>query len=819
MRTSLRRWHLATAVGIVLAGATGIAAANVVPPRHAGPQPDGTAVTTNGWRVTPAGNQTQLGEKPFGSALSPDGKYLAISNDGTRTQSLSLVDTSSGKVIQSLPYTSPQALFIGLAWSPDGSKLYAAAGGNDKIRVYTRSGAQLTEIAPITLPKGSFPAGIAVSGDGSRLFVANNGSGAMSAVDTATGTVLGAVATGPNPFTVGLTADGRTAYVSNWGTNTVSAVDTATMTVRKTLQVGSHPTSIIRNPATGEMLVAVTDADKVVGIDPATDAITRTIELAPYHNAPVGSSPQGLNVTPDGKTLYVANAGNNDVAVVDLAGKPGQQDMVAGLIPTGWYPTTVTLTHDGSRLLVTNAKGLGAGPNPRGPQPTNPVVDYSQYVGSMIQGTLSDIAVPSSDQLAGYTNQVRDNNRFGGAGRPNGPTAVVPVRPGDPSPIKHVIYIVKENRTYDQVLGSLGKGNGDPSLNLFGDESAPNHRQLARQFVTLDNFYADGAVSSDGWEWATASASNAYNEHLWPVAYGGRGRSDDVYTNPATDPGKITGDSRIWDRLDDAGISYRNYGMWARGPLPAKVFPTEPRLAAHTDPNFPALNSNIKDVTRADEWINEFNGFVANGQLPTMEFIRLPNDHTVGTSPGGATPKAAVADNDLAIGRIVDAVSHSKYWKDTAVFITEDDAQNGPDHVDAHRTVALVVSPYTQTGKVDSTMYSTVAMMRTMELVAGIGPLTQFDAAATPMTASFTQQPNFTPYGAITPSQSLDEKNPATAPLAAESAKMNFTAADVAPEQQLNEAIWKSVKGADSPMPAPRGVPASGAEAAEEGGR
>lgn len=718
MRTPLRRWRAAavTAIGLVLVGATGVAAANVLPPRQAGPRPDGSAITTYGWRVTPAGDQTKLGEKPFGSALSPDGKYLAISNDGTRTQSLSLVEAASGKVLQSLPYVSPQALFIGLAWSPDGSKLYAAAGGNDKIRVYTLANGLLTEAAPITMPKGSFPAGLALSADGGRLFVADNGSGAMSAVDAATGKVLGTVATGPNPFTIGLTADGRTAYVSNWGTKTVSAVDIATLTVRKTIEVGSHPTAIIRNPVTGELLVAVTDADKVIGIDPETDAITRTIELAPYQHAPVGSSPQGLAITPDGRTLYVANAGNNDVAVVNLA-----DDHVAGLIPTGWYPTTVTLTQDGARLLVTNAKGLGAGPNPSGPQPTNPVVDYSQYVGSMIMGTLSDVAVPSRDELAHFTKQVRENNGFNGAVHPNGPANVVPVRPGDPSPIKHVIYVVKENRTYDQVFGSLGKGDGDPSLNLFGDESAPNHRQLARQFVTLDNFYADGAVSSDGWEWATASESNAYNEHLWPVAYSSRGRGDDVYTNQATDPGKITGDSRIWDRLDDSGISYRNYGMWAGGPLPAKVFATEPRLSAHTDPNYAAQNGDIRDNTRVDEWLKEFN---ASSSLPAMQFIRLANDHTFGTSVGKPTPKAAVADNDLALGRIVDAVSHSKYWKDTA-----------------------------------------------------------------------------------------------SAPLAAESSRMNFTGADLAPEQQLNEAIWKSVKGADSPMPAPKGAPASGSEEAEEGGR
>jgi YVTN family beta-propeller protein len=759
-------------------------------------------VTTYGWRVTPAGDQTPLGEKPFGAVLSPDGKYLAVSNNGTHTQSLSLVDAATGKTVQQINYTAPQALFIGLVWSPDGTKLYAAAGGNDKVRVYTHNGEQLTEATPITMPKGSFPSGLALSADGTRLFVADNGSGGMSTVDTATGQVLGTVATGPNPFTVGLSGDGRTAYVTNWGSNTVSAVDTATLTVRKTLQVGTHPTAIIRNPATGEMLVAVTDADKIVGIDPVNDSLTRTIDLAPYRGAPVGTSPQGLSISPDGSTLYVADAGNNDVAVVRLAKKAGQKDKVTGLIPTGWYPTTVTLSHDGSHLLITNAKGMGAGPNPNGPNPTQSGLDYAQYVGSMITGSLSNIKVPSNDQLAHYTKQVRQNNRFDGV-RSTGPSNVVPARPGDPSPIKHVIYIVKENRTYDQVFGSLGKGNGDPRLNLFGEESAPNQRALARKFVTLDNFYADGAVSSDGWDWATGSSSNSYNEHLWPVAYSGRGRGDDVYTNPATDPGKITGDSRIWDSLDNAGISYRNYGMWAGGPLPAQVFATEPKLASHTDPNYAAQTLNIKDNSRVDEWTKEFNQFVANGNLPTMEFLRLGNDHTTATTPGQPTPRAFVADNDLAVGRVVDAVSHSKYWKDTAIFITEDDAQNGPDHVDAHRTTALVISPYTQTGRVDSTLYSTVSMLRTIELIDGVGPLTQFDAAAAPMTASFTNKPNLAPYSAVTPSQPLDQLNPTNAPMAAQSAKMDFSKADAAPENISNEAIWKSIKGANSTMPAP----------------
>jgi YVTN family beta-propeller protein len=794
MRGILRGWWVGFGATVLAVSGVAGAMAATGPSEPTGPRPDGTAITTYGWRVTPAGQQAPLGEKPFGAALSPDGAYLAISNDGEHIQSLSLLNATTRATLQHIDYNTPQALFIGLVWSPDGSKLYASAGGSDKIRVYAHSGDKLTEGMSITLPKGSFPAGIALSADGRRLYAADNGNGRVSQIDTTNGTVLGAVgAVGPNPYTVALSPDEKSVYVSNWGTNTVSVLDASTLATQATMTVGSHPTVMTRNPVTKELYVAVTDADRVAVIKPGATTVSRYIDLAPYHGAPVGTSPEGLDVARDGRTLYVANAGNNDVAVVDLA-----KNRVKGLIPTGWYPTSVTLSHDGSTLLVANAKGLGAGPNPRG---GNVLTDYSQFVGTMIMGTLSAVPVPDAAALAHYTKQVSANNRFDLSHGQKG--SVIPARPGDASPIKHVIYIVKENRTYDQVFGSLGKGNGDPSLNLFGDSAAPNQRSLARRFVTLDNFYADGAVSSDGWEWATASASNSYNEHLWPVAYGGRGRSDDVYTNQATDPGKVTGDSRIWDRLDDAGISYRNYGMWATGPLPAQVFKTEPRLAGHTDPNFAAQNLALTDNSRVDEWTKEFGQFVANGQLPRMEFIRLGNDHTSGTTKGALTPSAMVADNDLAVGRIVDAVSHSPYWKDTAIFVTEDDAQSGPDHVDAHRTTALVVSPYTQTGRVDSTHYSTVAMMRTMELLDGIGPLTQYDAMATPMTASFTGEPNLGTFDAITPQQSLTEVNGANAPMAEQSSRMDFSSADRAPEQELNQAIWESVKGANSPMPPP----------------
>jgi hypothetical protein len=365
------------------------------------------------------------------------------------------------------------------------------------------------------------------------------------------------------------------------------------------------------------------------------------------------------------------------------------------------------------------------------------------------------------------------------------------------------------------VFGSLGKGDGDPSLNLFGDDSAPNQRQLARQFVTLDNFYADGAVSSDGWEWATASESNAYNEHLWPVAYSSRGRGDDVYTNQATDPGKITGDSRIWDRLDDAGVSYRNYGMWAGGPLPAKVFATEPRLSAHTDPNYAAQNGDIRDNTRVDEWLKEF---TAADSLPTMQFVRLGNDHTFGTSVGKPTPKAAVADNDLALGRIVDAVSHSQYWKDTAIFVTEDDAQNGPDHVDAHRSVCYVISPWIKKASVDHSFHNTSSCLRTIELLLGLPPMCQYDAIARPIMNWDTAPRNDQPFTAILPpAEIIGDTNPArnqAAPISPEQAslideseKMDFSVADRAPADKLNDIIWKLTQGATAKLPpTPTGI-------------
>jgi Phosphoesterase family len=502
----------------------------------------------------------------------------------------------------------------------------------------------------------------------------------------------------------------------------------------------------------------------------------------------------------------VANAGDNDVAVVRLP-----QGNVTGLIPTAWYPTGLALSGDGKTLYVANAKGLGAGPNVNGPNPyNNPESTADQYVGSMIKGTLSIVGVPSDEgQLQKLTEQVIRNDGFDQPGKLDGggSQTVVPIKPGSSSPIKHVIYVIKENRTYDQVFGSLGKGNGDPAINLFGQESAPNQRALERRFVTLDNLYAASEVSADGWNWSMQAYANTYNQKNWPADYanGDRNRGYDFEGgNPSVNVAKNTADSFIWDRLFDAGIPFRNYGFHATGTVPALVDPTEPHLVANSDPNYPGFNLHVTDQSRIAEWLKEFNAYKTSGSLPTVEFVRLPSDHNAGTAPGYPTPRAMEADNDLALGKLVDAVSHSEFWKSTAIFVIEDDAQDGPDHVDAHRTTAQVISPYSQTGAVDSTFYSTVSMPRTIELILGISPMTQFDAQAIPMTASFASKPDFSPYDAITPSQSLTQPNTFGSPMAKISAKLNFTGADEAPTGLLNEAIWKSVKGASSTMPAPR---------------
>ena len=822
-----RRWSRRPRRGAAVVAAAALVVASVTAAfgaraifEHAGPQGDGTAITSYGWHVTPAGRQTTLGERPYGMALSPDGRWLVVSNDGVAVQSVMVVDASTGQVRDTISYPAPEAVFLGVGFSPDGSRVYVSGGANDKVRVYDPGGGRLHELAPLKMASSgsstpSFAGGLAVAPDGRSVWVTGNLSNSVSILDTGSGTErrialssrtcpVDSQGFDPSngrdclfPYTVAFSKDGRTAYVSNWGQDSVSVIDAASGEVRGSVKVGTHPSALTLNAAGNELYVAVTDGDAVAVVNPATNRLVRTFSVSPYPGARVGAQPNAFAVSPDGGTLYAANAGNNDLDVIRIADH-GRPDRVLGHIPTGWYPSAVAVAPNGRQLFVANARGLGAGPNPEGPVPgKDPESSPDQYIGSMIKGTLSSIPTPDARTLDQYTRQVVDNNGFaeaGGVRLVGDRQHVVPERVGQRSPIKHVIYVVNENRTYDQVLGDLGRGNGDPSITLFGRDVAPNHHELAEQFTTLDNLYTNGEVSMDGWEWSTGASANSLTTKGQPTNYGGRGY---FYTGEGgtvgAAPGVNPADSYIWDRLSRARLSFRNYGFWATGTAPTQVF-NEPNLDANTDHQFPGFNMAISDQTRFAERQREFRGYQRRGDLPAVEFVKFPRDHTCGTSPSCPTPKAMMADSDWALGQLVDTVSHSRFWKDTAIFVIEDDAQDGPDHVDAHRTVGHVISPYTQTSKVDSVFYSSVSMLRTMELILGLQPLTQYDAAANPMFNSFGDRPSTRPYDAIKPAQPLDQPNPADAPLASQSAQMDFSREDQAPEQVLNQAIWKSVK-------------------------
>ncbi|MDQ2882606.1 MAG: bifunctional YncE family protein/alkaline phosphatase family protein [Actinomycetota bacterium] len=794
---------------------------------HAGPGDDGTGVTPIGYTVTPAGKQTNLGDLPLGAVSSPDGRWLVISNDGQGEQSLQVIDTTTSKVTQILHYKAPATLFVGMAFTKDGKTLYVSGGGNNLIRRYAMNDGTLTEGASIPLPTTNpagvkinpLPAGIALTPDGQRLLVADQQADALSVVDLATSVVHTGPA-GHRPYAVVASADGHSAYATNQGANTVSVLDLTgpEPALQKTITVGTHPNKELASADGRTLYVTNGDSDEISVIDTATAAVTRTISLAPYRGASVGSNPDALALSRDARTLYVANAGNNDVAVIDL--KSGH---VQGLIPTAWYPTGLVATD--RALFITNGKGLGAGPNnglghPNPYDPNTPTSD--QYAGSMMVGTLFTVAIPAAaDQLEKWTAQVARNDGFdshGDARAPGQSSAIVPGHAGQRSPIQHVIYVVKENRTYDQVFGSLGKGDGDPKLNLFGPESAPNARTLENNYVTLDNFYADAEVSAQGWNWTVAANSNPYSEQVWPANYSGRGAPYPSESgDPATAPNRDPAQAYIWDRLAAAHISFRNYGFYVNTQPDGTSKATDPVLDANTDPGFRGFDLACPDSPnsftprkancgspRFTEWKKEFDGYVDGNNLPTVELLRLPNDHNAGTKLGAPTPRAYTADNDWALGQVVDTVSHSKYWATTAIFVTEDDAQDGPDHIDAHRTVAEVISPYTHTGRVDSTFYSTASMLRTIELIVGLRPLTQFDAYATPMLAAFTNKPNPSPYTATKPTQNLQEVNPVNAPMAAQSQAQDLTKEDQINMQQFNEATWASINGANTPMPAPQ---------------
>jgi YVTN family beta-propeller protein len=631
-------------------------------------------------------------------------------------------------------------------------------------------------------------------------------------VDLATGEVSKRVRLPAEPYSCLVSPDGATLFVSLWGGAKVLRFDASTLEPRSDIAVGEHPNAMVLSADGKRLFVACANTNSVWAVDLASEAATEQISVALAPGAPPGSTPNALALSPDGRTLLVANADNNAVAVVDVARPSASR--VAGFIPTGWYPTGVQFTPDGKRILVLSGKGLTSMANPRGPQPGAPG-EPSQYVGAMLTGTLSVLSTPGPPALEAFTKTVRRLSPAGLSPTPARASKASPIprRAGGATPLRHVFYVIRENRTYDQILGDLPTGNGDPSLCLFGEEATPNAHALAREFVQLDNFYVNAEVSYDGHAYSTGAYATDFVEKVWPMNYAGRGgkylsEGGGENRNPY---GNVTAPARgyLWDACARAGVTYRSYGEFGQQGDEDEENPTGPTLASvpglegHISPTYAAWNLALPDGRRIDAWLEEFREFEAKGYLPRLSIFHLPNDHTAGTRAGYPTPRAMIAENDQALGRLVETISKSRYWKDSVIFVLEDDAQNGPDHVDAHRSVALVISPYTRGRGLDSTLYTTAAMLRTIELILGLEPMSQYDAAATPMGAAFVAKPDFTPYTARPARVALDEKNDPRAYGADASARMNLDAPDRAPELELNEIVWKSVRGEASTMPPP----------------
>ncbi len=780
----------------------------------------------NGWSLKPAGRPAPLGDFPVAMAEHPTEPVLAVLHAGYGEHEVVTLDSRDGKIIgrASVPET-----FAGLVWSSDGSRLFVGGGFDQVIYRFHHENGLLYDRTTLgngqdasnakqrpdePLPRaerGARPAkgcmtGLALSADGKTLWAANAWAHLLERFDTETGRVLGQVDLGADSYPFGVVVDEprNRVYVSLWGQAKVSVVDAKGLKVVETWETGPHPNEMLLAREGTILYVANANLNTVTVHDTtASGKAIETIGTAIDPKAPAGCTPSSLALSADGNVLFVANADTNDIAVVNVK-KPGESSPL-GFIPAGWYPTCVRIARDGKTLWVANGKGLTSTSNRDGPRPGLPGGDSKlrQYIGGLFQGSLSIIPMPGPRQMAAYSKTVYECSPV----RRGDPTAVagpapdagnpIPARLGDPSPIKYCVYIIKENRTYDQIFGDMPEGNGDPYLCLFPEQVTPNHHALARQFVLLDNFYVESEVSADGHEWTMGAYATDFVERTWPLSY--RGDQRVPYPAEGTLPTIAPpAGGYLWDRAKAKGISYRSYGEFIdNGKARVKT------LEGHFDPEFPSYNLNITDATRADRFLKELAEFEAKGEFPRLVVLRLPNDHTSGTAPGKPTVLAYLGDNDLALGRVVEGLSQSAFWKEMAIFVVEDDAQNGSDHVDAHRTVALAISPYIKRGSVDSTMYSTSSMLRTMELILGLEPMSQFDASARPMYASFTAEPDFTPFEHRPPGVDLKAINAPNAPGAEASLKLDLSVEDRADDLVFNEIIWKAVKGADSVMPPP----------------
>ena len=789
--------------------------------------PDGTGTRLpNGWRLTPAGTHIPLpGDLPLKMLFSPDGKYLLVNTGGYHNHSVSVVDPQTGTVVSSVDVDKDWA---GLCFDPSGHTVYVAAGQGltaEELADVVKGGATARRIAsmqesvqrlgyangmltpqpalpvPFLAGKERWTGGLAAGRDGS-LYLAEVEGDTIYKLAGSPAAVQAQAKVGYHPYTVVLSPDGRTLAVSNWGAESVSLLNASDLKETARIDVGSHPNEMVW-AKDGRLFVANAGSNSVSIIK--NGVVTETVKTSLSPTDLVGSTPDALAVSPDGRRLYVANADNNDVAVVDISN--AKEARVLGFIPTGWYPSALALAPDGRTLYVGTGKGLGFRGNPAATLAdpnstrTEPVINHKyDYIGGILSGDVSAVRLPDARGLAAYTRQVVANV----------PDPPVPIADGSLPvnlgiglfalhKIKHVLYIIRENRTYDQEFGDIRRGNGDSSLTIFGQSVTPNAHALAANYVLLDNLYCNGEVSEDGHQWCDAAYATDFTEKVWPSAYSDRAEPDADERLTASPAGYL------WDLCAKHNLTYYSYGessSFKSSPNAPPIFTGARGLNGHASAAWSALSFDRHDTEHSAMFLADLHTAEKTGVWPSFTVMWLGEDHTQGLEAGKYTPVAHVAANDQALGQIVEGVSHSRFWKDTAIFVIEDDAQNGPDHVDAHRTVGLVISPYVKRGATDSTPYTTASMVRTMELILNLPPMTQYDENATLMLNCFTPAADMTVYTNIGPKVDMEAKNPGKGPGAVASAKLDLSAPDRADPDALNAILWHALKPGVK-MPAP----------------
>ncbi len=759
---------------------------------------------SNGWALSPIGKSLKLQDLPLNLVVSPSKKYLAVTNNGQSTQSITLIDATTETILDDEPI---EKSWLGLAFSPDEKHLYASAGNDNKINIYKIDNNQLQKDGEIILDK-PWPVKVSPAGlcaNEKHIFVVAKDNSTLYQLDIASKSILKKIPLAAEAYTCILSPDKSLLYISLWGGAKILIYDIAVSKIIDEIAVDKNPNDMVLTKDGQYLYVSHGNDNTVSIIDTKQKQRIETLSCALYPDSPIGSTPNGVALSEDEEYLFIANADNNCLAVFEVEDKGKSRSL--GFIPTGWYPTSVKTI--GNKIYVTNGKGLSSSANPKGPNPVsskspqfkgaNPeAVRGTQYIGGLFKGTLSIFDFPDEKTLADYSKIVYENTPYtkskeleseGQRGNP------IPTKLGQKSPIKYIFYVIKENRTYDQVLGDVKAGNGDTTLCLFPERITPNQHALVNEFVLLDNFYVDAEVSADGHNWSMAAYANDYVEKTWVTSYGGRGGTYDYEGSREIAYPK---NGFIWDFACRVGVSFRSYGEFSE--QRAKM----PNLKDNCSLKFPPYNLSVKDVTRFEAWKADFDSLSAINKIPRLNIVRLGNDHTAGARVGMPTTEAMVADNDLAVGKLVEHLSKSGIWEQSAIFILEDDAQNGSDHVDAHRSTAYIAGGYVKRGYVDHTMYSTSSMLRTMELILGIPPMSQYDAAATPMWRCFNKTPDNKPFTALKNNINLDERNVAVNRNSIKSAEFDLSKPDLINDLEFSQIVWQSVKGLKSQMPAPK---------------